>query len=41
MFIGLLTNVVNASNHKKSVSLTNQQCMTQPALVKLDHNEHT
>ena len=41
MFVRLLTNVVNASNHTKSVSLTNQQCMTQPTLVKLDHNECT
>ena len=28
MFMGLLTIIVNASNHTKCVSLNNQQCMT-------------
>ena len=33
MFIGLLTSVVNASNHAKCVSLNNQQCMIQTTLL--------
>ena len=28
MFIGLLTSIINASNHTKCASLNNQQCMT-------------
>ena len=27
IFIGLLTSIVNASNHTKCVSLSNQECM--------------
>ena len=30
MFIGLLTGLVNGSNHTKCVSLSNQKCMIQP-----------
>ena len=33
MFIGLLTGVVNASNHTKGVSLSNQKCMIQSTLI--------
>ena len=40
LFIGLLISIVNASNHTKCVSLSNQKCMTQPALINLDHNEY-
>ena len=32
MFIGLLTGLVNASNQRKCVSLSNQSCETQPTL---------
>ena len=39
MFFGLLTSIVNASNHTKCVSLNNQQCMTQPNLINLLPNE--
>ena len=35
IFIGLLTGLVNGSNHTKCVSLSNQKCMTQPNLVNL------
>ena len=36
MIIVLLTNtIVNASNHTKCVSLSNQKCMTQPSLINL------
>ena len=40
VFIGLLTGIVSASNHSKSVSLNNQKCMTQPALINLHPNEY-
>ena len=36
MFTG--TSTVNASNHKKYVSLYNQQWMIQPTLTNLDPN---
>ena len=32
IFIGLLTGLVNGSNHTKCVSLSNQKCITQPTL---------
>ena len=35
MFIRLLTSVINSSNHKKWVSLNNQQCMTQTTAINL------
>ena len=40
MFIGLLTTIVNASNHTKCISLNNQECMTQSALINLHPNEY-
>ena len=39
IFIGLLTGIVNACNHTKCVSLSNQKCMTQPTLINLHPNE--
>ena len=41
MFIGVLTSIVNGSNHTKCLSLNNQQCMTQPTLINLHPNEYT
>ena len=41
MFIGLLTNIVNASNYTKCVSLSNQKCTTQPTFINLHSNEYT
>ena len=42
MFIALSSNVtVNASNHTKCVSLSNQKCMTQPTLIDLHPNEYS
>ena len=41
MFIGLLISVANATSHTKSISLNSQQCMIQPTLVKLYHNEYS
>ena len=35
MFIGLLTSLVNGSNHTKCVSLTNQKYTTQPTIMNL------
>ena len=39
--IGLLTSIVNASNNTKCFSLSNQKCMTQPALINLYLNEYS
>ena len=39
MFTVLQSNAVNGSNHTKYVSLSNQKCMTQPALISLHPNE--
>ena len=41
MFIGLLTGLVNASNHTKCASLSNQKCMTQPTLINFHPNEYS
>ena len=41
VFAVLLTSIVNASNHTKCVSLSNQQCSTQPTLINLQPNEYT
>ena len=35
MFIVLLSGIVNASNHTKCVSLTNQKSKIQPTLINL------
>ena len=35
IFIGLLISAVNASNHTKSVLLSNQKCMIQAILINL------
>ena len=40
-FIVLLTSIVNTSNHIKCVLLSNQKCMTQPALIDLHPNEYS
>ena len=40
MFIGLLGNVVYASNYTKCISLKNYQCMIQPTLVYFHPNEY-
>ena len=41
IFIGLLTGLVNRSNHTKCVSLSNQKCLIQPTLVNLHTNEYS
>ena len=40
MFIVLLTNTVNASNHRICVSLSNQKCEIQSTLINLHPNEY-
>ena len=41
MFMGLLISIVNASNHAKYISLSNQKCMIQPTLINLHPNEYS
>ena len=38
MFIVLLSNIVNASDRTRWVSLSNQKCETQPTLINLHPN---
>ena len=40
MFIGLLISIINESNHKKCVLLSNQNCVIQPTLINLHPNEY-
>ena len=40
MFIVLLSNIGNGSNHTKCVLLSNQKCMIQPTLINLNPNEY-
>ena len=40
IFIGLLTVLVNGSNHAKIFSLSNEECMIQPILINLHPNEY-
>ena len=41
IFIGLLTGLVNGSNHTKCFSLSNQKCKIEPTLIILDPNEYS
>ena len=41
IFIGLITDLVNGSNHKKCFSLSNQKCMIQPTLINLHPIEYS
>ena len=41
VFIGLLTGLVNGSNHTKCVSLTNQISMIQTTLIDLHPNKYS
>ena len=40
IFIRLLISIVNASNHTKCVSLSNQRCLSQHTLINLHPNEY-
>ena len=39
--MGLLTSIVNTSNHTKYMLLRNQKCMIQPTLINLHPNEYS
>ena len=41
IFIGLLSSTVNASDHTRWVSLSNQKCEIQPTLINLDPDEYS
>ena len=41
IFIGLLTGLVNGSNHTNYVFLSNQKCMIQLTLINLHPNEYS
>ena len=41
IFIVWLANIVNASNHAKFVSISNQKCKIQPNLINLYPNEYS
>ena len=41
MFILLLSNTVDGSNHTKCTSLNDQKCMIQPTLINLHPNEYS
>ena len=41
IFIGLLTGLVNGSNHTQCVSLSNNKCMIEPTLINLHPNEYS
>ena len=40
MFVVLLTNIVNGSNHTECVSLNSQKCEIPPALINLHPNKY-
>ena len=41
IFIGLLTDIVSASNQTKCVSISNPKCMIQPNFINLHPNKHS
>ena len=41
IFIGLLTGLVNRSNHTKCISLSSQKCMIKPTLINLHPSEYS
>ena len=41
IFIGLLSGMVSASNHKKCVLLSNQKCMIEPTFINLHPSEYS
>ena len=40
IFPGLLTGIVQASNHRKCMLWSNQKCMIQPTLINVHCNEY-
>ena len=41
LFMGLLISIVDASNHAKCISLSNQKCEIQSTFIKLHPNEYS
>ena len=41
IFIGLLSGIVSAFNHKKCVFLRNQKCMIEPTFISLHPSEYS
>ena len=41
IFIGLLINIINASNHTKCILVSSQKCITQPTLINLHPTEYS
>ena len=41
IFIRLFTGLVNGSNQTNCISLSNQNCMTQPILINLHPDEYS
>ena len=41
VFMGLLINIVNASNHTKCVLFGNQKCEIQPTFINLHPNKYS
>ena len=41
MFLGLLSGLVNGSNQRKSVSLSNWKCKIEPSFINLHPNEYS
>ena len=41
IFIGLLINIVNTSNHTKCISLSNKKYQIQPTFINLNPNEYS
>ena len=39
VYMVLLISIFNASNHRKSLSFSNQKCLIQPTLVSVHPNE--
>ena len=39
VYMVLLISIVNASNHRKSLSFSNSKCLIQPTLVSVHPNE--
>ena len=41
LFLVLLSSIINASNHTKCTSLSNQKCKIQPNFINLHPNEYS
>ena len=41
IFIVLLSNIVDGSNHTKNVPLSNQKCLNQPTFISLHPSEYS